>query len=349
MSCYHPLTAYQGPIVNDSGKRPLIFLKGDIDTTQVVPDGHRLLKVPCGQCIGCRMDYSKQWAIRCALEAKQWTHNWFVTLTYNDQFVPLNEHCICDENTGEVIDSEYVMTLLPDDLKNFIKRLRKYFKQHYDFDGIRFYACGEYGPKNMRPHFHLILFNCPLPEGDLTVHHVANGYTYYESKLIAKAWERRMNIDGESVRVSLGYVQVTDFSYEAASYVARYMLKKHKGKDADYYDRRGIYPEFTRCSRKPGIAYQYYKDNADTIYEFDQLPIIGGKHQVIKVHPPSYFDRLFDVDNPEEMSKIKERRQDKAVRSMANQLAQTDLSESEYLATKEAAFRERLKKLQRSL
>lgn len=349
MACFHPLSAYQGPIVNESGKMPLIFLKGDVDMNQSVPDGHRLLKVPCGQCIGCRMDYSRQWAIRCVLEAQQWEHNWFVTLTYSDEFVPLNTHCVCDPDTGEVMDEKYTMTLVPDDLKNYIKRLRKYFKQQYDFDGIRFYACGEYGPKNMRPHFHLILFNCPLPEGDLKLHHTSNGYCYYESKILQKAWQKRMDIDGQSVRVPMGFVQVCDFSYESASYVARYMLKKHKGFDADFYEKAGIAPEFTRCSRRPGIAYKYFEEHKDQIYDFDQINLPGAKGKVIKAHPPAYFDRLFDVDNPEELSIIKDKRKDRAVRSMQEQLAKTDLSEQEYLAVKEANFRERIKKLKRSL
>ena len=372
MSCFHPLNAYQGPVYNENGKQP---------------EGCRLLKVPCGQCDGCRMAYGKEWAIRCVLEAKQWEHNYFVTLTYDDAFVPLNSHYVFDDETGEVIDEDFVMTLFYKDLQDFNKRLRINFKRHKHFPldlpddlpledengnfifypeyaGLRFYACGEYGPLNMRPHFHAILFNCPLD--DLKLHHRANGYCYYESEFLNKAWSKKRTVpvlgkdglwhnvgvrdeNGEFIYDQLGYVQVTDFTYETAAYVARYMLKKHKGLDADFYEQHGIAPEQSRMSRRPGIAATYYEENRDLIYEFDQINILGGKGKVMKAHPPKYFDRLFDVDNPEQMSMIKEKRKDDAVRSMQEQLKNTNLNEAEYLAVKEANFRSRISKLQRSL
>lgn len=348
MACYHPLTAFARTPPGSTKKELTFNFGGDPD--YVFVDGHlysEKLKLPCGQCDGCRMDYSKQWAIRCALEAQQWQHNYFVTLTYSDAFVPLNTHCVVDEDTGEVIDEEFTMTLVPDDLKGFLKRLRRNFERERGFEGVRFYACGEYGPANMRPHFHLILFNCPLD--DLVLHHKDRGYCYYSSKFLEKAWSKRVDIDGKSTRVPFGFVQVCDFTYEAAAYVARYMLKKHKGLDADFYEHEGIAPEFTRCSRRPGIAYKYFEEHKEAIYDFDQIALLGGKGQPIKAHPPKYFDRLFDVDNPEEMSMIKEKRKESAVRSMQEQLKNTDLSEAEYLAVKEANFRSRIKKLQRSL
>lgn len=348
MACYHPLTAFARTPPGSTKKELTFNFGGDPD--YVFVDGHlysEKLKIPCGQCDGCRMDYSRQWAIRCALEAQQWQHNWFVTLTYSDEFVPLNTHAVVDQETGEVIDEDFVMTLVPDDLKGFMKRLRRNFQREKGFDGVRFYACGEYGPKNMRPHFHLILFNCPLD--DLVLHHKDRGYCYYSSEFLEKAWSERITVDGKSVRVPYGFVQVCDFTYETAAYVARYMLKKHKGLDADFYEREGIAPEFTRCSRRPGIAYQYFEEHRDQIYDFDQINILGGKGKVMKAHPPKYFDRLFDVDNPEQMSMIKEKRKDDAVRSMQEQLKNTNLNEAEYLAVKEANFRSRISKLQRSL
>lgn len=347
MACYHPLTAF-ARTPPGSTKKELTFNFGG-DPPYVFVDGHlysEKLKIPCGQCDGCRMDYARQWAIRCALEAKQWVHNYFVTLTYNDEFVPIVPHEWVELDTGEY-HCDDVMTLVPDHLRDFMKRLRRNFEREKGFDGVRFYACGEYGPKNMRPHYHLILFNCPLD--DLELIGRRDGYVYYRSSFVEKAWSERLHFDGKSVRWPMGFVQICDFTYETAAYVARYMLKKHKGLDADFYEKAGIAPEFTRCSRRPGIAARYYEENRDMIYEFDQVNVLGGKGQVLKAHPPKYFDRLFDVDNPEQLCMIKEKRKDTAIRSMQEQLKKTDLSEPEYLVVKEANFRSRIKKLKRSL
>ena len=43
------------------------------------------MKLPCGRCIGCRLDRSKQWAIRLMHEAQQHNKNSFITLTLNEQ------------------------------------------------------------------------------------------------------------------------------------------------------------------------------------------------------------------------------------------------------------------------
>lgn len=346
MSCYHPLDAYGIPNP-ETGKMKIVFPKvGQSEPPQEHLDstGIKKLKIPCGNCLGCRLEYSRQWAIRCFLEAKQWTHNYFVTLTYDPDFVPLVPHYKVDESTGEVTDESMVMTLVPDDLKNFLKRLRRNFEYEYGHVGLRFFACGEYGPLNGRPHYHLILFNCPLD--DLVKERFSDGYVYYRSEFIEKAWSHKTP---QGDRVPFGYVSVTDFSFETAAYVARYMLKKHKGKDSSYYEENGLYPEFVRCSRNPGIAHQYFQCNKEEIYAFDQVVITNGSGIPLKCHPPKYYDRLFDVDNPEEMAMIKDRRKDTAERSMAKQLASTSLPESGYLQVKENNKALSIKSLKRRL
>lgn len=319
MSCYHPLTAYALPNAN-TGKKNIVFLKKEPSSEHVASIGAEKIKLPCGQCVGCRLEYSRQWAVRCCLEAKQHKHNYFVTLTYDDLNVPLREHYKVDKDTGEVKDPEMVMTLLPTDLQAFLKRLRTNMEREADHIGIRFFACGEYGPKNMRPHYHLILFNCPLP--DLIFEKFANGYTYYRSPLLEKTWKK-------------GFVLVTDFSYETAAYVARYMLKKHKGKDADFYEKCGIEPEFTRCSRRPGLARSYLDENADFIYNYDQVIITNGKGTPIRCKPPKYFDRVFDELSPGALDDLKAHRQETAICSLENSLMNTDLDEAAYLQVKE--------------
>ena len=81
-------------------------------------EDYELTPVPCGSCIGCRLDYSRDWATRCLLEAEQFKFNYFLTLTYDDVHLP----------KGNVQNA----TLVPEDFTNFMKRLRIYFKREFN-------------------------------------------------------------------------------------------------------------------------------------------------------------------------------------------------------------------------
>jgi hypothetical protein len=96
--------------------------------------------VPCGQCLGCRLDKANDWAIRCVHEAKLHLHNCFITLTYNDDCLPADG------------------SLHREHLQLFFKRLRRYLDYH-DNSKIRFLCCGEYGDLNRRPHYHILCFS----------------------------------------------------------------------------------------------------------------------------------------------------------------------------------------------
>lgn len=322
MPCYHPLKAYAATNP-ETGKKKLVFVDEYPAWDYVIRHGIRFderVPVPCGQCLGCRLEYSRQWAVRCVLESMQWEHNYFLTLTYDPEHVPIRDHVRFDESSGEVLDYHQVMTLWPDDLKAFLKRLREHWRVNFEHTNIRFFACGEYGPANSRPHYHIILFNCPIP--DLELDHYDDGYAYYRSPIIEKKWGK-------------GFCLITDFSYETAAYVARYMLKKHKGKDKDYYDKNGIVPEFTRSSRRPGLAFDYYDKHKDKIYSFDKISIVNGDGKPLNVRPPKYFDRLFDIENPEQLQYNKDKRKAFAQRSNAKLRFTTDKSDDDYLVVQE--------------
>lgn len=117
MPCYHPLLAYKA----QSGE--IVWDDRFVDTVGEI-------SLPCGRCIGCRLERSRQWAIRCVHEASLHRRNCFVTLTYAELSSP---------------------SLQPDDFNRFIKRIRKR-------QPVRYYMCGEYGPQLQRPHFHACLF-----------------------------------------------------------------------------------------------------------------------------------------------------------------------------------------------
>lgn len=120
MPCYHPMPAWRTP-------------GGSIELWKEPPNATEALSLPCGGCIGCRSTKAAQWTLRCQLELQDHDRAAFTTLTYDPDRVP--------------------PTLQRRDLQLFLKRLRKRADK-----ALRFFACGEYGEKNGRPHFHGILF-----------------------------------------------------------------------------------------------------------------------------------------------------------------------------------------------
>lgn len=325
MACYHPLTAYARTRKN--GKRAIVFADDHV-RPWIIKDGYLFeekLLIPCGQCLGCRIDYSREWAIRCMLEASLYDNetnpgkNYFLTLTYHDDFLP----------AGKLLRP----SLKPDDLTKFMKDLRRQLEYHFNWQGVRFYACGEYGEKFKRPHFHIILFNMPkLPLKYYRTNFEGN--ILYNCDFISKVWGK-------------GHAVIGEVNFHTCAYVARYMTKKHKGEESDYYENEGIEPEFSRCSRRPGIGYQYYEEHKDRFYLSDEISVPKGDGTVLKVHPPEFYDRLYDIDSPDDMRSIKDKRKEAAENSLNQELSRTSLSREEYLSMKESNFIARVKRLKR--
>nr|WAE43425.1 MAG: replication initiator protein [Microviridae sp.] len=255
MACYHPITAYrsrQGR--NQSGSWPLVFKRSEgYDDKKVV--------LPCGKCIGCKLEYSRQWAVRAWHESKMHQNNSFICLTYDDDKVQND-----------------VYSLVPEDLQKFWKRLRKKHKFQY-------LACGEYGEEKMRPHYHACLFGLDFQDRDY-LSKSQSGENYYHSEELYKTW-------------GLGRVSVQDFSWETAAYVGRYMTKKITGdkeliKDgikylnADHY-YNGRIPEFLRSSRRPSIGQKFYDKYKTELYGYDECVIRNG----IKTKVPRYYDKKY--------------------------------------------------------
>ena len=336
MACYHPIKAHYR-IDDFSGKKDICFDEPVGGFCQ--KDGKLYpfkIELPCGQCIGCRLEYSRQWAVRCVLEAMQYEHNYFITLTYSPEEIPKKyDNVNIDFDTGEFVGYFTSNPLVPEHVTKFMKDLRRYFEYHYDWHNIRFYAVGEYGEQSMRPHYHLILFNCPIP--DLELLGVSNGQTFWKSDILQEQiWKK-------------GIVSIGTCTFESCAYVARYMLKKQKGLNSDYYSNLGLSPPFSRCSRMPGIAREYYDKERDKIYSTDSLVITNGKGIAKKVKPPSYYDKLYDIDNPEDLKRIKECRTESAINSINNQLSRTSLDLDTYLAVKEDIKNDKVTRLVRCL
>lgn len=197
MPCHHPMPAYRtyGGIVS-LGKEPR--------------NSKETLLLPCGGCLGCRKSTAKAWALRCMLELQDHNSATFTTLTYDDKTLPV--------------------TLRKRDLQLYFKKLRKGSKTNR----IRFFACGEYGEQNQRPHYHAIIYGMDA---------------MHDEGRISKAWGK-------------GHVKTVAVTPAAIAYTAGYAAKKigfRMEADVERVDPQTgeIYnwqPPFLQMSRRPGIG-----------------------------------------------------------------------------------------------
>lgn len=269
MACYRPLTAYR-----TVGGEVVFRERGDILQT---------LELPCGQCIGCRLERSRQWAIRIMHEAQCWDRSLFVTLTY----------------------AEAPPKLVYSHFQKFMKRLRR----HYDGRTIRFFVAGEYGEALQRPHFHACLFNLELDDlkrwnyssGSIVPNLASFGYAhdlqrggvraeppvYWISQTLERLWGH-------------GFCLVGELTFESAAYCARYIVDKVTGDESfGYYAQvdpetgeltEGV-PEFCQMSRRPGIGYNWLQRFKEQAYSLDRVVVRGVPCQV-----PRYYLRKCEDD-----------------------------------------------------
>lgn len=240
MPCYGPLTAYYP--AKGSGDNRLVFRKDRSETGVAI-------KVPCGRCAGCRLEHSRQWAMRCMHEKRLHSASCFVTLTYDNAHLPPGG------------------TLVKRDLQLFMKRYRKVAG-----NGVRFFACGEYGEKTNRPHYHLLLLNKDF--ADKRLMSSGSEYNLYASATLSQLWE-------------YGNHALGDVSFESCAYVARYCMKKVTGKPAaDHY--KGREPEFIVMSRRPGIGTGYFEKYSEEMYTHDNVIVNGVKSSL-----PRFYDNKY--------------------------------------------------------
>lgn len=276
MVCYNPLTAWQRTDrSNSNGKKTIVFGKPS------AAGNWKMIFLPCGQCIGCRLARSRDWALRCVHEKSLHKESSYLTLTYNDENVPYSPV------TGE-------QTLLKKHLQDFMKRLRSYLSP----TKVRFFACGEYGETFHRPHYHMILFGYDPPDKEF-YKLSKDGFMYYTSPTLNKLWGK-------------GFVIVADVTFESCAYVARYVTKKITGEAAkDVYE--GIQPEFVNMSRKPGIGADWYAKYKKDVYPYDEA-IIHSNSGTRVMRPPRYYDKLLDKEDSELLQSLKEKRIEKGER-----------------------------------
>lgn len=231
------------------------------------------VRVPCGSCPGCLMERSQSWSLRCRHEASCWDHNVFLTLTYDDEHLPWHGS----------LDKTH--------LSKFLKRLRRAKSGVQSLPGserapIRFFACGEYGTRTKRAHYHVLLFNVRFEDA------VVHGKGTFTSQLLSRLWPFGTHVLGSLTPAS-------------AAYTAGYCQKKISGR----LEREVAYevtnpvtgevfsrvPEFNEMSRVPGIGhywYQKYKSDLRNGYV-----VMDGR----KVPVPRFYEDRYKADFPDDV------------------------------------------------
>lgn len=254
MACYKPL--YGTP----SGKNGRMVV-----SSSYFGPMKQFYTIPCGHCIGCRVDRSREWATRCVHEASLHKQNAFVTLTFNDDNLP-------DDYSVHVRDMQL-----------FMKRVRKVHGS-----GIRFFACGEYGEQNRRPHYHVLLFGLDFAFDRYIWRKNYRGDYLYRSPSLEKLWP-------------LGQCEIGDVTSSSASYVARYIFKKVTGDEAEahYKTFHPVHghevqqnPEFVTMSRKPGIGSEWFTRYSCDLYPSGFVVVDGSKRPI----PRFYRNKLSEEE-----------------------------------------------------
>ncbi len=275
MPCTCPLHAYAPAPAPEGGPKSKLFADGPVRSRKLVfsssksYQGARAITVPCGQCLGCMLDRSREWAVRAVHEASQHEHNYFVTLTYDDEHLPADRSVSLRE------------------LQLFKKRLRAGQGPFRDL------SCGEYGDQNFRPHYHSLIFGLEGGLSDLYPWSKSNsGEMLYRSATLEKYW-------------TFGFAYIGHVTLQSAGYVARYSIKKSQGKhQPDRYRRTAIdpttgevrewhvAPEFLTMSKKPGLGAGWFEKYKADAFPSDFL-VVDGKRVPV---PRFYLNRLAEDD-----------------------------------------------------
>lgn len=237
------------------------------------PVGSKIL--PCRQCIECRLEKSRQWATRLMHEVSAHPGAIFLTLTYDDNYVPVDG------------------SLNPSHLQTFFKDLRAR-NAYYGKEKIKYFACGEYGEKRQRPHYHAAIY------GSINVRSDDPGLRREEP---ARSGSPQFSHADIEACWPYGLHRISELNFELAAYMARYVLKKISGASApDHYgDRR---PEFQRQSK--GLGKAHVEKWLTDIYPSDHV-VLPGRGAFT---PPPYYDRVLEKIDPALYERVKKARQE---------------------------------------
>lgn len=283
------------------------------------PPANYNLQLPCGQCIGCKLDRVTQWATRCLHESQLHEKTCALTLSYSDdsnynelhqdrpglytsrhvynpedarELSTIAPKGLTEPNIARVGNSRSrprEVQLSKKDHQKFIKRLRSKIGVP-----VRYYMCGEYGDKLQRPHYHYLIFGYDFPDKKYFKKSLS-GTPLFRSAELETLWTE-------------GHSWIGQVDYATCAYVASYVMKKMNGKKAEEHYRRTdeagndywLQPEFNYMSRNPGIAKDWWmKFHQDVTTE--DVVYRGST----PTKPPRYYDKLLELLDPNKFLETK--------------------------------------------
>ena len=274
--CFRPKRAWVSPELSSTGKKKLVFrLPYAAECSPILRSHYEEISLPCKRCLSCRVTKAAEWSYRAMAEARDHSENSWITLTYDDEHLPMHG------------------SLCRSDVTKFLKRLR----HHLGGKRIRYFGCGEYGEKRSRPHYHLCIFG-HMPTDLVGVGKSSKGHVVFVSPFLESVWQK-------------GRVQVAELTADAAAYTARYSMKKITGLGAEKVDPVTglrpyekvdsitgevveIAPEMLFVSTHPGIGKAFFER-----FRSDFFPRGFAVHKGRKIAVPEYFWKCLRDENPE--------------------------------------------------
>lgn len=285
MSCNKPWRGFRWP-------------DGTMRSTRSPGSKLESMELPCNRCTGCKIEKARGWALRCQHEASLWKHesgkhrgapkNCFLTLTLSDDGL----------RALEIQNPERPkFSLDVRDWQLLAKKMRN------EIGPFRFLQVGEYGPKNLRPHYHALIFGQDFTSEDEKWERAKsseeNGRPYFVSPRLAKLWPWGTHLIGE-------------MTPETVNYVCRYTVKKQFGTRSEKEIERVDYetgewwqvnPPYATMSRRPGIGSEWFTKYHGDLFPADYA-IMKGK----PVKTPKYYLDKLGKKNEEMREEVRKRR-----------------------------------------
>lgn len=295
MPCYHPLNGWMAKGKKSGKKHQVVFEQSKANLDQPI-------QVPCGQCIGCKLERSRQWAMRCVDESTLHDSNCFITLTYSDENLP-HDHSL-DKTHWQLFMKKFRERISPRKIRFFMcgeygetcencgrsKIFHEPYQKQYQALQELGEQCDYWSPSLGRPHYHACIFGYDFPDRELLYVDKETKIPVYTSALLEDIWD-------------MGQCTIGELNWETAAYTARYCTKKITGElEEDHYVKydwdtgeihKYLEPEFALMSRRPGIGKDYFQKYKND-FNKDFITKDG-----VKMQPPKYYDKLMEELDPE--------------------------------------------------
>lgn len=238
------------------------FCRGESVVTNDGQMHYVTMEYPCGKCLACRINKTRQWTMRLLNEEVYAKTAFFITLTYDDEHLPHGENGF--------------QSVSKSDVQLFLKRLRKKYQVYGKDYPIRYFINSEYGPETLRPHYHGIFFNVSSDIWNDAIKIVRGRIISFHSPSLEKIWQN-------------GNVEFGECRKERCGYCSKYFVNRLDVPE-------GFVPNFTLMSRNPGIGYRYSQDIQDKVVHDDLTSMLspsGGKPVAL---PRYYRDKIYMED-----------------------------------------------------